>query len=70
MTHLDMSAEAIARRIAQASALSDLDARRRLDTKIDLSADAVSRRLNDVFELNDLCQRLRAVPLPGSDKGF
>jgi hypothetical protein len=69
MTPLDLSAEAIARRIAQASAASDLTAERRLDSKIDLSAEGVSQRLRDVFELNDLCDRIRITHQADTESG-
>lgn len=56
---LDLSAEACTARIEAASALSDLDADRRLESKIDLTAEGVSRRLREAFELLELCESLR-----------
>jgi len=55
----DVSAEACAARIEAASALSDLDAGKRLDAKLDMTAEGVSGRLHEAFELLALCEDLR-----------
>jgi hypothetical protein len=56
---VNMSAEAVDRRLHQASDASQpLTAATRLDCKIDLSAHGVSARLREASELLDVCRAL------------
>jgi hypothetical protein len=55
MTRERMSAEAVTRRLREASQRSDLAAGRRLATKIDMSAEAVTRRLRLQAALRNAC---------------
>ena len=59
---VSLSAEAVSRRLEEASAASDLSADRRLESKIDLSPEGVTRRLREASSLYALCQSLRALP--------
>jgi hypothetical protein len=60
-----MAAEAITARLAQASALSDLRATRRLDGKVDMSPEAITRRLRVQSQLRGACLAWsRSIPAP------
>ena len=62
MTSTDMSADAVTRRLREASERSDLTASRRLATKVDMSAAAVTRRLRTQSALRDACLAWARLP--------
>lgn len=55
---LDMSPQAIAARLREVSAMSDLAPERRLEGKIDLSPQGITARLRECAELLELCEKL------------
>lgn len=61
---VDLSPAAVERRLRQASAMSDLDPRTRLDAKLDMSPVGIAARLREAAELLDTCLRLRALAPP------
>ena len=61
MSRVDLSPEAIARRLRAVDALSSLAPERRLEGKLDLSPAGVSRRLREASDLLALCRSLRRV---------
>lgn len=50
-----LAADGVAARLRRASALSDLDSRRRLDAKVPMSAAAVAARLRAQSAARDAC---------------
>jgi hypothetical protein len=62
---VDMAAEAIAARLARASALADLRTAHRLDCKVDMSPEAITRRLRVQSQLRGACLAWsRSIPAP------
>ena len=60
---VDLSAEAIERRLREASDLAgSLRPEDRLSTKIDLSAAGVTARLREASDLLELCRALARLP--------
>jgi hypothetical protein len=59
MSKLDMSPRAVSRRLAEASAVSDLSVARAMEGKVSLAPAAVSARLRMVARLRTLGLRLR-----------
>lgn len=58
---VDMSPEAVAARLRQASDIAgSLRPEARLETKIDMSATAIAARLREASDLLDLCRTLAA----------
>lgn len=55
-----MDAHAIAARLREASAASDLSADKRLDAKLDTSAAAIESRLREASDLLAACRQLAA----------
>lgn len=65
MTSVDMSPEAVGRRLRSLAAASSLQTERRLETKVDMSPEAVTRRLRKQSMLRSAClrfARLRTEP--------
>jgi len=52
-----MHAEAIDARLALASALSDLQTARRLESKVDMSPEGITRRLRTQSLLHEACRK-------------
>ena len=59
MAKLDMSPEAVTRRLRDAAALSDLSVTRAMEGKVSLAPAAVSARLRTVARLRSLGLRLQ-----------
>jgi hypothetical protein len=58
---VDMSGEAVADRLRQASDLAgSLRPETRLETKIDMSGEAIAARLREASDLLDMCRTLAA----------
>jgi hypothetical protein len=53
-----MAAAEVTARLQEASRASDLDAARRLDSKIDLTPQGVTLRLREASDLLNICRRL------------
>jgi hypothetical protein len=58
---VSMSPDQVTARLKRASALSDLDASKRLDAKLGMSPEGVTKRLREASDLLRLCQRLGAL---------
>jgi hypothetical protein len=60
MSGVDMSPAAVSARLRRLGELCDLNAEKRLHTKVDMSAKGVSARLRAAGDALELCRRLAA----------